>query len=115
MHGKRCFSLLLGARNTPLAGKRFTRHDEAQIRAITFRHFPEGFTILNADGGWFDPRRGRFVAEQSRQILVSARSRAALRAWCRELGRALAQRELLIIEVGPITRFAMPAGAHRAK
>lgn len=71
MPALKCFSLLLGARNTPGAGKRFSAADEERIREITFRHFPDGFTILNADGGWFDPIRRRFVEEESRQILVS--------------------------------------------
>ena len=79
-----CFSLILGARNTPAAGQHFSRADDERIRDITFRHFPEGFTILNADGGWFDPARRKFVEEDSRQILVCARRRSELRAWCDE-------------------------------
>ena len=100
----RCFSLLLGARNTP-GGRRFTRADDERIHAITFRHFPEGFTILNADGGWFDPVRRRFIAEKSRQILVCATGRDALGGWCDELARALKQQELLVVEVGPASVF----------
>ena len=100
----KCFSLLLGARNTP-GGKQFTRPDIDRIHAITFRHFPDGFTILNADGGWFDPRRGRFVEEPSRQILVCAPSVRALRPWCDELAQALKQRELLVVELGPASTF----------
>jgi hypothetical protein len=112
----RCFSLLLGARNTPAQGKRFTAGDDAQIRAITFRHFPDGFTVLNADGGWFNPDRKVFIEEESRQILVSAPSIAALRPWCAELGHALGQQDLLVIEVGPVTVFRMvspPRGDRR--
>lgn len=100
----KCFSLLLGARNTPAAGKRFLRADDERIRSITFRHFPAGFTVLNADGGWFDPRRG-FIEEESRQLLVCAPSRAALRPWCNELARALQQAELLVVEMGPASTF----------
>lgn len=70
------------------------------IREITFRHFPDGFTVLNADGGWFDPKRGRFIEEDSRQILVCPTGRGQLRAWCNELATALKQKELLVIEVG---------------
>ena len=100
----KCYSLLLGARNTPAAGKRFTRNDEERIREITFRHFPDGFTILNADGGWFDPQRG-FVEEESRQILVCAASMQALRRWCNELAVGLSQKELLVVEQGPASVF----------
>lgn len=96
----KCFSLLLGARHTPKAGSRFTRTDEERLRAITFRHFSEGFTILNAEGGWFDPERKTFIKEESRQVIVCARSRRPLRAWCEELGRALGQTELLVVELG---------------
>ena len=108
----KCFSLLLGARNTP-GGNRFTRADNARIHAITFRHFADGFTILNADGGWFDPARGRFVEEPSRQILVCAPNLRALRPWCDELARALKQAELLAVELGPA--FTFRAKRHRLR
>jgi hypothetical protein len=101
----KCFSLLLGARNTPRAGKKFSRADDRLIHAITFRHFPNGFTVLAAEGGWFDPTKKRFVAEQSRQILVTARSKASLRRWCGELSRILGQEELIVVELGPLSTF----------
>jgi hypothetical protein len=107
-----CFSLHLGARNTVAAGRRFARHDDEQIRSITFRHFPRGFTVLNANGGWFDPSRG-FIAEESRQILVCTTSRRALRRWCRELARALGQKELLVVELGPATAFRVDPSSRR--
>lgn len=114
MAAQRCFSLLLGARNTPQAGRTFTRADDARIREITFRFFPAGFTVLHADGGWFDPERRAFVAEESRQILVLARSSAALRPWCQELMLALRQKELLVVELGKAVKFKLsrraPAG-----
>ena len=109
-----CYSLLLGARNTPGAGKRFRRSDEKRIREITFRHFPDGFTVLNADGGWFDPARG-FIAEDSRQLLVCAPGRAALRPWCEELAAALGQKELLVVELGPASTFRSRRRRSRAK
>lgn len=102
----KCFSVLLGARNTPRGGKHFRADDEETIRSITFRHFPEGFTILNASGGWFDPKQKRFVAEDSRQILVCAPGLRSLRAWSNELARALKQKELLVVELGPASTFA---------
>jgi hypothetical protein len=101
-----CYSLILGARNTPAAGQHFSPADDELIRDITFRHFPEGFTILNADGGWFDPARRKFVEEDSRQILVCASQRSDLKAWCGELSRALQQEELLVVELGPAAIFA---------
>jgi hypothetical protein len=100
----KCFSLLLGARNTRVGGKRFSRTDEARIHAITFRYFADGFTVLNAEGGWFDPARG-FIQEESRQILVCAPNRLSLRSWCGELAAALNQKELLVVEVGPASTF----------
>ena len=101
----RCYSLLLGARNTPARGKRFSRADDDIIREITFRHFPSGFTTLNADGGWFDPSTRKFLQEESRQILVCTDTAAALRRWCIELAQALQQQELLVVEVGSAVTF----------
>lgn len=105
----KCYSLLIGARRTPSAGRRFLRADEARIRAITQRHFPDGFTILRADGGWFDRAAGRVVAEESRQILVTASGRRQLRPWCAELWRALKQAELLVVELGAAVAFRLGA------
>lgn len=101
----KCYSLLLGARNTPAATQRFSRQDDASIRDITFRHFPEGFTVLNADGGWFDPSVKEFIEEESRQVLVCAADRRQLRAWCHELAAALKQKELLVVELGSATTY----------
>lgn len=117
VHGsvRRCFSLLLGARNTPARGKRFAPEDDAQIREITIAHFPDGFTILNADGGWFDPQRKRFVKEESRQILVCTNDRAALRRWCQALAQALQQDELLVVEEGPAVTFRVRTDPRRKR
>lgn len=106
----KCYSLLLGARNTPTHGKRFSSADDAQIREITFRHFPDGFTILNADGGWFDPAARAFVKEESRQILICTDKPAALRRWCADLAEALQQDELLVVEVGAAVTFRAAHG-----
>ncbi|HUR56936.1 MAG TPA: DUF3574 domain-containing protein [Opitutaceae bacterium] len=115
MPALKCFSLILGARNTPAAGRHFAAADDDSIRAITFRHFPDGFTILNAEGGWFDPTRKKFVEEDSRQLLVCAARRVDLRAWCRELARALHQQELLVVEIGPAATFRLGARRLRRK
>lgn len=111
----KCFSLILGARNTPTAGKKFSKGDDAAIRDITSRHFPDGFTVLNADGAWFDRETRKFVDEESRQLLVCTDRRADLNAWCRELGRALQQKELLIVELGRASTFRLAARERRQK
>jgi len=104
-----CFSVILGARNTPSAGRKFTQKDDKAIRELTAGHFPDGFTILNADGGWFDPQRKEFIEEESRQILVCTSDRHALRNWCSALAEALGQKELLVVEVGAARIFRRAA------
>lgn len=99
-----CYALFLGARNTPGAGKRFSRADDARIREVTFRRFPEGFTVLNAAGGSYDPKRG-FIKEESRELLVCASSLGAIRRWCDELARELHQKEQLVVKLGPAVTF----------
>jgi hypothetical protein len=100
MASRRCWSLLIGARTLSARNGRFSARDERRLQAITTRHFPTGYTILDAQGGWFDPRHRRFVREQSRQVLICAATLATVRRWARELGAALRQKELLIVEVG---------------
>lgn len=114
MRPLRCFSLLLGARSTPGAGRHFLKKDDERLREVTFRHFPNGFTVLNADGGWYDHSRG-FIAEESRQIIVCAPTLAAVRRWCGELAHVLQQKELLVVEVGPAATFRAPAGRSELK
>ncbi len=104
-----CFSLILGARNTPAAGRQFSKKDDELIRELTARHFPDGFTILNADGGWFDPERRAFVEEAARQVLICTSDRRALEAWCTALARALRQKELLVVELGVARTFRYKA------
>jgi len=106
----KCYSLSLGARNTPQAGRRFSSRDEGAVRAVTRRHFPEGFTMVETTGGWFDPARQRFVKEESRQILVCTRDVRRLRPWCRELAARLQQRELLVVELGAVRKFQFRFG-----
>ncbi len=107
----KCYSLMLGARNTPTHGKTFSRADDSLIREITFRHFPQGFTVLNADGGWYDPEARRFIAEESRQILVCTDKMRRLRDWCRELAAAMQQDELLVVEMGPAVTVRLAPAA----
>ncbi|HYP16670.1 MAG TPA: DUF3574 domain-containing protein [Opitutus sp.] len=101
----KCFSLLLGARNTPAAAARFAPADEELVRSITFRHFPDGFTMLRAEGGWFDPAQGAFVEEESRQVIVCAPSRRPLRPWLEELAVAMKQDELIVVDHGQSVKF----------
>lgn len=101
----RCYSVLLGARNTRAAGRRFLARDERLIREVTAQFFPNGFTILKSSGGWFDPDGRAFCAEESRQILVNTDQRRALRRWCLALARALGQKEVLLVDLGPTMSF----------
>lgn len=110
-----CYSLILGARNAPARGRRFSRADERLVRDITARHFPDGFTILNAGGGWFDPERRKFVTEESRQILVCPTRRRQLRGWCEELAVALRQKELLVMKVGEAVVFERRSARVRSR
>lgn len=110
----KCYSVMLGASRVRSERRTFSRADESLIRDITTRHFPEGYTILDAEGGWFDPMRGRFLKEASRQILVCARQAQRVRRWGDELGAALRQNELLIVQLGPATTLRV-TGARRAR
>lgn len=100
MASAQCWSLLIGASRIHGDRRRFTRGDDRLIQRITTRHFPTGFTILRASGGWFDPARRRFVREESRQVLICGADAAAVRRWGRELGAALRQKELLLVAMG---------------
>lgn len=111
----RCYSLTLGARNTRSAQRYFHVRDDHTVRKITERHFPDGFTILEADGGWFDPTKRRFIKEESRQLLVCAKSLRPVKAWCRELAIALHQKELLVIELGAAQTLKFPAAPNRGR
>ena len=101
------YSLLVGSNN---ARGYFLRRDDQLLREITARHFPQGFTIMNAAGSWYDPSAKTFRKEEAREVLICTRRPAKLRKWCTELGRALRQKELLLIEVGSATRFQITPG-----
>ncbi|HEX2855374.1 MAG TPA: DUF3574 domain-containing protein [Opitutaceae bacterium] len=98
------YSLLIGARNKR---GRFRRKDEKLLEKITARHFPAGFTILDASGAWYDATRTTFRKEEARQVLICTSSQGKLRAWSRELGEALRQKEVLVIEMGTVRRFRL--------
>ncbi|MDB6167433.1 MAG: hypothetical protein JWM88_297 [Verrucomicrobia bacterium] len=104
MPALKSYSLFLGARNDPARG-RFRAADELAVQRITAKHFPDGFTILEATGGWYDPAARRFRKEDSRQVLITTSRPAKLRAWCGDLGRALRQKQLLVVETGPARWF----------
>lgn len=96
----RCWSLLIGSQRVG-HGPSFRKAHEQLIQRLTAGHFPNGYTILAAQGGWYDPARRRFIREATRQVLVTASSVARVRAWARALGRALRQKETLLVELGP--------------
>ena len=106
------YSVMIGSRNSRGS---FTRHDEKLLQEITARHFPDGFSILDASGGWYDPARKLFKREQARQILVCTAHRKKLPAWCRELGKALRQKEVLVIEVGAARRYRIRGFENRER
>ena len=93
------WSVLIGARQMRRR-RRFSRADDGLLQSITAEHFPSGYTILEARGGWFDPSTRRFVREDSRQILITSGSMRRVRAWGKALGVALHQKELLLVQVG---------------
>ena len=97
-----CYSLTIGSRNTPGAAAKFSATDEATIQKITAKHFPLGSTILEASGNWLDPATGMFVREESRQILVCATTREDLKGWYNELCYAMQQKQLMLVELGPV-------------
>jgi len=45
--------------------------DDFAARVIT-PQFPDGFTVLDGDGQWFDQASGRLVHEKSKILLVAA-------------------------------------------
>lgn len=96
------YSLLVGSNN---ARGSFGRRDEKILQDITARHFKKGCTILAADGSWYDADAKVYRREEARQILVCTNEPRRLRPWCVELGKALRQKELLLIEIGPVRRF----------
>ncbi len=114
MTDKKCYSLTIGSRNLSdsttaqpepkanLSSRKFSLRDERTIRKITARYFPEGSTILEASGSWFDQSEGRFIREQSRQILVCAEKREQLKGWYNELCYAMQQKSLMLVELGPV-------------
>jgi hypothetical protein len=99
-----CFSILIGASNASTGGK-FSRQRENLIREITKHYFPEGSSILNAEGSWLDAKKRKYVREEARQILVCAATRRELTPLCKALITALKQRELLIVQLGPASVF----------
>lgn len=95
----RCWSLLVGSHHFGGSG-RFSRANDRRLQEITAEYFPVGYTILNASGGWYDPEKQRFIREESRQVLVCTGDRRAVKKWAKALGRALHQKELLLVEHG---------------
>jgi hypothetical protein len=108
-----CWSLLIGARKLRAKGRRFTPADDRLIEEITTRHFPDGFTILNAMGSWFDSKQRRLIKEESRQILIGDARPSDVRRWGFELGRALGQEEIVVVHLGKALRLRTQRGVRR--
>lgn len=109
-----CWSILIGARRIG-SRRSFTADDELRLQAITADHFPNGYTILEAKGGWFDPTSRRFVREDSRQILVTSASFPAVKTWAIALGSALRQKEIILVKVGNTRRIRIRHADRRTK
>lgn len=97
LRGEWSYSLFVGARSPR---RSFLRKDVRVMGEITARHFPSGFSLIDVAGSWYDPRTGTLRKEESRQIIVRSKSLRKVRAWAKELGRALGQKELLVTELG---------------
>jgi hypothetical protein len=104
------WSLFLGARRLRPGVRRFSAADDRRLQEITTKHFPAGYTILGAAGGWYDPSTRRFVREESRQILIASASAAQVRRWARVLGAAFKQKELMLVETGRAFRLKIKDG-----
>jgi hypothetical protein len=98
------YSVIIGARTVGRSARLRPAHDRL-LRQITRQHFPTGFTILNARGGWWNPVRHRFEEEESREVRVLAASLGKVRVWADSLRRALQQKEVFIIELGRTYRL----------
>lgn len=97
MATKRLYSVIVGARNGRAS---ISLRDEREIQRITLQHFPSGCSILEVSGMWADPSKGTFRREKARQIMITTGEPQKLDRWARQLGRFMAQKELLMVEVG---------------
>ncbi len=110
----KAYSICIGARHTRGGGKRFHPADQRLIEAITQKHFPAGFTITNAKGGWFDAALGKLVKEESRQIIVGGGEGRKIARWCRDLAIALNQREIVAVKLGTMSVYRISPAARSA-
>jgi hypothetical protein len=110
------WSLFIGARQTGAGKRRFSAVDDRTLQRITAKHFPQGYTILEARGGWYDSERRRFVREESRQVLITTEAKKRVVRWASELGAAFEQKELLVMKLGRAHRLRIrQAGGRRAR
>lgn len=98
------YAVMIGVREDP----GLSRTDDRVIQEITCRHFPDGFTITEARGGWWDPARRKFIRERSRQIQVRSGDGRSVLAWVRALGRRLRQKEILLVKTGLARTVPIP-------
>lgn len=93
------YSLLVGARAAFNSGE-FSPAQERLLLNVTREHFPQGFTLLRARGGWWNPDAQRFEREESREVRVVCSAYRPVLAWARGVCTALKQKEVLITEIG---------------
>src|SRR5215216_4138391 len=96
-----CYAVLIGSRR----GRGFSKRDERELQTITRKYFPEGFTIIETQGGWWNAETATFVRETSRQIQVCSQKRKRVNTWAQALGRKLDQKEILLVKVGSARRI----------
>jgi hypothetical protein len=96
------YSILIGSNN---ARGTFARKDDTLLQTITARYFPDGFTILAASGSWYNAKEKTFRKEEAREVLICTKRPKTVKKWCNEIGRALRQKELILVETGRAKRI----------
>lgn len=104
------YSLIVGAR-TVSGSVRFEPSQEKRLLDITREHFPDGFTLLCARGGWWNASTHRFEKEESREVRVVSANNAKVVQWARAVGTALKQKEVLVTEIGRVRRLFLKSSA----
>ncbi len=100
------YSLLVGSR--ALSGNaKFQSHQDKLLQDTTREHFPGGFTILRARGGWWNSTTKRFETEESREVRVVTSRYQAVARWARAIGAVLGQREVILTESGRARKIAL--------
>ncbi len=96
------YSVLIGSNNSRGS---FAQRDDTLLQTITARYFPDGFTILAASGNWYNAKEKKFRKEAAREVLICTKHTKVVKKWCNEVGRALGQEELILVETGRAKRI----------